>query len=123
MARDSHEIETIARNLGVKVTYQDNKELEFATPERLVMSTIRIEKNEVVENVKKRKLFPPKSTRHLVPSRPLGAGVPIEWLQGTNFPEAQSRYHDYLLSRKIRRLPEGSRVGSRRYLEEVFLFE
>ncbi len=87
------------------------------------MSTIKIEKKEVVETVKQGKLFPPKSTRHLVPSRPLGGGVPIDWLQSSDVSEAQSRYQKYIQSRKVKRLPEGSRVGSRRYLEEVFLFE
>src|SRR5207249_2397343 len=82
-----------------------------------------LEKKEVVETVKKGKLFPPKSTRHLVPSRPLGGGVPIDWLRGSDFSEAQSQYQEYIQSRKVKRLPEGSRIGSRRYLEEVFLFE
>ncbi len=123
MVRDSHGIEMAARKGGVKITYQDNKDMETGDPDALVMSTIRIEKKEVVETVKKGRLFPPKSTRHLVPSRPLGGGVPIDWLQGSDFSEAQSRYQEYIQSRKVTRLPEGSRVGSRRYLEEVFLFE
>jgi len=123
MVRDSHGIEIAARKQGVRIAYQDNKEMEAGNSESLVMSTIKIEKKEVVETIKKGKLFPPKSTRHLVPSRPLGGGVPIDWLQGSDFSEAQSRYREYIQSRKVTRLPEGSRVGSRRYLEEVFLFE
>jgi L-serine kinase (ADP) len=123
MVRDSHGIEMAARKQGVRVAYQDNKDLEAGDAESLVMSTIKVEKKEVVETVRKGKLFPPKSTRHLVPSRPLGGGVPIDWLQGSDFSEAQSRYREYVQSRKVKRLPEGSRIGSRRYLEEVFLFE
>jgi hypothetical protein len=123
MVRDSHGIEMAARKQGVSIAYQDNKDIEAGDSESLVMSTIKIEKKEVVETVKKGKLFPPKSTRHLVPSRPLGGGVPIDWLQGADFSEAQARYQEHIQSRKVKRLPEGSRVGSRRYLEEVFLFE
>jgi hypothetical protein len=123
MVRDSHGIEMAARKGGVKIAYQDNKDMETGDPDTLVMSTIRIEKKEVVETVKKGKLFPPKSTRHLVPSRPLGGGVPLDWLQGSDFLEAQTQYQEFIQSRKVKRLPEGSRVGSRRYLEEVFLFE
>jgi L-serine kinase (ADP) len=123
MVRDSHKIETSARESHVTIGYQDNKERTPGDSESLIMSTIKIEKREVVDTVKKGKLFPPKSTRHLVPSRPLGGGVPIDWLQGSDFSEAQSRYQEYIQSKKVRRLPEGSRVGSRRYLEEVFLFE
>jgi hypothetical protein len=123
MVRDSHGIEIAARRQDVRITYQDNKDPEAGDSESLVMSTIKITKNEVKETVKKGKLFPPKSTRHLVPSRPLGGGVPIDWLQGSDFSEAQSRYQEHIQSRKVKRLPEGSLVGSRRYLEEVFLFE
>jgi len=123
IVRDSHHIEMVARKQGVSIAYQDDKHTELIDPESLVMSTIKIEKKEVVETVKKARLFPPKSTRHLVPSRPLGGGVPIDWLQGSDFSEAQSRYQKFIQSRKVKRLPEGSRVGSRRYLEEVFLFE
>jgi hypothetical protein len=123
MVRDSHGIEIAARKRDVRITYHDNKDTEAGDSERLVMSTIKITKKEVIETVKKGKLFPPKSTRHLVPSRPLGGGVPIDWLQGSDFSEAQSRYQEFIQSRKVKRLPEGSRVGSRRYLEEVFLFE
>ena len=123
MIRDSHDIELAARKNEVKIAYQDNKDLESKSATNMVMSMIKIKKNEVVETVDQGKLFPPKSTRHLVPSRPLGGGVPIEWLQGSDYSEARSRYHEFMQSRKVRRLPEGSRVGSRRYLEEVFLFE
>ena len=121
IVRDAHGIEMAARKQGVSIAYQDNKDTGDA--ESLLMSTIKIEKKEVVETVKKGKLFPPKSTRHLVPSRPLGGGVPIDWLQASDFSETQSRYQEYIQSRKVKRLPAGSRVGSRRYLEEVFLFE
>jgi hypothetical protein len=123
MSRDSHGIEMAARKQNLNVAYQDNKDTKPGDYESFIMSTIKIEKKEVLEIVKKGKLFPPKSTRHIVPSRPLGGGVPIDWLQGSDFSEAQSRYQEYIQSRKVKRLPEGSRVGSRRYLEEVFLFE
>jgi L-serine kinase (ADP) len=123
MVRDSHEIELAARKEKVKTSYQDNKALDSKSRTNLVMSMIKISKSEVVETVSQGKLFPPKSTRHLVPSRPLGAGVPLEWLRGSDYFEAQLRYHEFVQSRKVRRLPEGSRIGSRRYQEEVFLFE
>ena len=123
MVRDSHKIELAARKKKVKTSYQDSKSLDSEDKTGLVMSMIKISKDEVVETVSQGKLFPPKSTRHLVPSRPLGGGVPLEWLQTSDYSQAQARYHEFIQSRKVTRLPEGSRVGSRRYLEEVFFFE
>jgi len=87
------------------------------------MSTIRVEKSEVVESCVSHKLFPPKSTRHLIPSRPLGLGVPLAMLKNKNHAEAESAFVQHIRSKHIRKLPKGSKVGSRRYLEEVFLFE
>ena len=123
MVRDSYKIELAARRMEVKTSYQDGKALDSESKTSLVMSMIKVFKNEVVETVSQGKLFPPKSTRHLVPSRPLGGGVPLEWLQASDYPQAQLRYQKFIQSRKVTRLPEGSRVGSRRYLEEVFFFE
>jgi len=37
--------------------------------------------------------------------------------------EAEAEFEKYLAAKRVRRLPEGSMVGSRRYMEEVFLFE
>jgi len=123
MLIDSNKIEMAARKNSVDITYQDTKGTGDARGPNLVMSTIKIEKEEVVANVGRGRLFPPKSTRHLVPSRPLGAGVPLDWLRDVDFPRAQARYIKCVGSRTIKRLPEGSRIGSRRYLEEIFLFE
>src|SRR5213592_4017968 len=80
-------------------------------------------KNKVVESCQAHNLFPPKSTRHLIPSRPLGIGVPLLWLKNRNIEEAEAEFEKYLAAKRVRRLPEGSMVGSRRYMEEVFLFE
>src|SRR3989442_11668684 len=67
--------------------------------------------------------FPRNSPRHLIPSRPLGLGVPLALLKNKNHAEAESAFVQHIRSKHIRKLPKGSKVGSRRYLEEVFLFE
>ena len=121
--RNAFEIEEIARNNHLKISYVDNDDLTELSKNAFLMSTIRVEKSEVVESCVSHKLFPPKSTRHLIPSRPLGLGVPLAMLKNKNHAEAQSAFVQHIRSKHIRQLPEGSKVGSRRYLEEVFLFE
>jgi hypothetical protein len=116
-------IEEIARNNHLKIAYTDNEDLNQLPENGFVMSTIRVEKSEVIESCLNHKLFPPKSTRHLIPSRPLGLAVPIDWLKNKNYAEAESAFEKHVRSKHVRRLAEGSKVGSRRYLEEVFLFE
>ena len=117
------QIEEIARNNHLKIAYTDSNDLKDLSKNTFLMSTIRVEKSEVIESCVNRTLFPPKSTRHLIPSRPLGISFPLDWLKSKKYAEAESFFEKHILSKHIRRLPEGSKIGSRRYLEEVFVFE
>jgi L-serine kinase (ADP) len=119
----SFRIEEIARNNHLNIAYTDNDDLNELPENGFLMSTIRVEKSEVIESCINHRLFPPKSTRHLIPSRPLGLAVPINWLKNKNYAEAESAFVKHVRSKHVKRLAEGSKVGSRRYLEEVFLFE
>ena len=121
--QNAFQIEEMARNNHLIIAYVDNDDLRELSKNAFLMSTIRVEKSEVVESCVSHKLFPPKSTRHLIPSRPLGLAVPLALLKSGNYAEAESAFVRHVRSKHIRRLPEGSKVGSRRYLEEVFLFE
>ena len=121
--QNAFQIEEIARNNHLKINYTDSNDVKGLSRNSFLMSTIRVEKSEVIESCLSNSLFPPKSTRHLIPSRPLGLSFPLDWLKSNNYPEAESAFEKHIRSKRIRRLPEGSKVGSRRYLEEVFLFE
>jgi L-serine kinase (ADP) len=123
LCRDAFKLELIAKGQDAKITYADKSGPNDQSSSALLMSTIRLAKEEVVDGCMKHQLFPPKSTRHLIPSRPLGVTVPLQWLMETNIEEAEKKFEAHLSSMAIRRLPEGSIVGSRRYMEEVFLFE
>ena len=123
LAKSAFRIEQIARNNSLKIAYRDSAELKGSQDSSFVMSTIKIVKREVLESCQNRVLFPPKTTRHLIPSRPLGVGVPLAWLRDTEIGRAEATFLQHLRSKSVKRLPEGSWVGSRRYLEEVFLFE
>lgn len=116
------QIEALARDSGLIIEYDDRKLLP--TPdESFILSTIRLEKTEIVRFSLDQILFPPKTTRHVIPSRPLGILIPLEWLKASRIEEAQRRFRDHLQSKKVKYLPGGSTVGSRRYEEEVFIFE
>ena len=121
--QNSFRIEEIARKSQLKIAYTDTDDLKQLPENSFMMSTILVEKREVIESCINHELFPPKSTRHLIPSRPLGLEVPIVWLKSKDYAEAESEFVRHVRSKHVRRLPEGSNVGSRRYLEEVFLFE
>ena len=121
LAHAGYEIEKIARKDRLQITYEDKK--TFPHSNGFVLSTIAIHKPEVIEASNRRRVFPPKTTRHIIPSRPLGIGVSLALLRESDLGEAQRKFLKHLQSRRLVRQPEGSWVGSRRYQEEVFLFE
>lgn len=121
MAYAGFEIEKIARKGRLEVTYEDVKAIPSSRG--LVLSTIAVEKSEVTEASSQHRVFPPKTTRHIIPSRPLGIGVPVALLKDSELERAQRKFLKHLNSRRLVHKPEGSLVGSRRYQEEVFVFE
>ncbi len=120
LAKASFEIERIAREKGLRVAYEDTKSIP--SNNGFALSTIRVTKEEILEASSERKVFPPKTTRHIIPSRPLGVGIMLARLKQQNFAEAQERFLKHLRSKSLTQKPEGSWVGSRRYEEEVLLF-
>ena len=120
--RTSFRVEKFLREKGLSVSYVDKKP-EIIPEATLVLSTVKLEKDEVVDVASSGRLYPPKTTRHLIPSRPLGTRVPVEWLTLDKPEIAQAKLMDHLSKMKLRRIEEGSIVGSRKYEEEVFLFE
>ncbi len=123
LSRHAFRLEEFARRSHLGISYIDNPDLENREDPAFVMSTILVTKSEVVDAATSRRLFPPKTTRHLIPSRPLAMRVPLEWLRGREHGEAERLFLRHLRSKTIKRLPEGSWIGSRRYQEEVFVFE
>lgn len=49
---------------------------------KIVLGTPHIDKNDVVRVAREGKVFPPKTTRHIIPARPLFLNVPLRLLKG-----------------------------------------
>ena len=121
LARAAFRLEQAARENGLRVKYADSKKTSTSKP-RIMLSTVKLEKREIVESALAAVVFPPKTTRHIIPSRPLGISTPLEWLREEDQSKAEGRFVEDLRSKRVKRLPQGSKVGSRRYLEEVYVF-
>lgn len=82
-----------------------------------------ITKEEVINVALSGRVFTHKSTRHVIPARPMNIDVPLSHLTGElPLEEANKFLIDSLSRRKLKVLPPGS-VIDRRYEEEVYLFE
>jgi len=82
-----------------------------------------LRKEEVVAVAMAGRVFPQKTTRHVIPARPMGVKVPLEWLV-TDRDEAElnEKLRLYLSSRRIRRMMPGT-VIDRKYEEPLYVFE
>ena len=86
------------------------------------LMTPTVTKREVVETALAGMVFSQKTTRHIIPARPMFVAVPVEWLRGDlTSEEANSRLREHLSSKVVERLPPGQ-ILDRRYDEELYVF-
>ena len=81
-------------------------------------------KNQIREFALHGLLLPHKTTRHVMPSRPLKLDVPLPLLNDRNISqtEANRRLDELLEKRRVDRKAPGSIVDGRRYQEELLVF-
>lgn len=71
--------ERVKKRLALQLSYHPDEKLEPKNNFKNYLFLIppQISKKEVVNCAKKRKLFPPKSTRHIIPLRPFFVNIPL----------------------------------------------
>lgn len=93
------------------------------TDEHVILWTPQVTKEMVVEAARQERLFAPKTTRHLIPARPLHINVPIAWLrEDLDLEVVNERFTDHLRGKELRRLAPGQVIHGRFYEEELFVF-
>ena len=69
-------------------------------------------------------LYPPKSTRHIIPSRPLYLNIPLSMLYSQSDKEkASSLLMEHLSKGFFERKPPYTRIEDRVYTEDVLVFK
>jgi hypothetical protein len=110
---------------GHKLTYATESDaLESLNSGEInaILASPPIMKEEAIQASISGRLFPKKSTRHIIPSRPLGLDIPLGWLR-EGVSSANTRLKEMLASDIFNKLPGGSIINGRRYEEEVYIFE
>ena len=96
---------------------------ECLTDEHVILWTPQITKEMVVQAARQERLFAPKTTRHLIPARPLHINVPTAWLREDVALEViNERFMEHLRAKELRRLAPGQVIHGRYYEEELFVF-
>jgi hypothetical protein len=114
---------------GLSVDYipcrhaQDSSFCECLKQGEAILWTPRITKEMVIDAARKERLFAPKSTRHLIPARPIHVNLPARWLnEDISLEEINRRFVQFLQGKEIRHLPPGQVINGRYYEEELFVF-
>jgi hypothetical protein len=89
----------------------------------IVIWTPQIAKEMVVDAAKRKRIFAPKTTRHLIAARPLNVNAPIHWFkEDVSLEEIDARFSRFLQEKEIRRFGPGQVIDGRYYEEELFVF-
>ena len=85
----------------------------------------RLYKNDIIKLADKGYLLPPKTTRHIIPARPLGVNAPLDLLMNKRLTieEANSVLIESLKRRPIQRLGPRVSYENRFYEEELYIFQ
>ena len=117
------------KSRGVKLEYipcqsaqQSDFSREFEEGACLIW-TPQVTKEGVVHAAKKEKVFAPKTTRHVIPARPLNVDVPLHWFrENVSQEEINQRFDDFLKKKHLKRFGPGQVIDGRYYEEELFVF-
>ncbi|MEM2897327.1 MAG: ParB N-terminal domain-containing protein [Candidatus Bathyarchaeia archaeon] len=119
-------IEKELKNKGFKISYEvESDAIVMLEGKKIdaVLAMPPIKKEDVVKYGLERKLFPHKSTRHVIPARPLGVNVPLELLKRNHSDEeVNTALLKILKSKKLKKFLPGSIIENRRYEEEIYMF-
>ena len=104
--------------------YIDDKEFNNGLKKKdLVIWTPYSTKEIVGETGKQKKVFAPKTTRHLIPSRPLHVDIPAHWFKkNTPIEELNKRFSRFLQNKALKRFPPDQTIDCKFYGEELFVF-
>ena len=111
----------------LKITYQPDSIVKenmkfYLKSYDLVIVPPKLEKRDVIEIALQGKVYPPKSTRHTVPARPLNLNIPMKILMSSNEREVRREVMTIIRSLKVRKV-RGEKVDTYRdYDETIYYF-
>ncbi len=101
----------------------DSSKFELFTSESVyLLYPLKILKKHVLQIAKKGKVFPCKTTRHIVPIRPMGVYFPLELLRGSSESDCVEELKNIVKSSKIQIEEREVWYEGRRYSEPLAIF-
>jgi hypothetical protein len=120
------QIESRLRSKGYSIGYETESDAQDKVSSEKTLSifmTPKVSKKDVITVALRGEVFAHKTTRHVIPVRPLFVNVPLEWLYGTlSITKINETFVEHLSKKQITHLP-GGQVLDRRYDEELYIFK
>lgn len=121
-----NEIELKLSSEGYSIGYETESDArrKMASREAFFMLMVpTVSKEEVVKAALSGQIFSHKTTRHVLPLRPLFINLPFEWLyRKSNLAKLNEKLVKHLSAKSFVRLPPGQ-ILDRRYEEELYVFK
>lgn len=121
-------IESKLRTSRLKIRYQTERDalhsLQAGSVEA-VICTPKLTKKKIIDLALSGAILAAKTTRHVIPVRPMRLNVPISLLKKDkkSLSEANRELRNMLQNKRLRTLPPGTVLDGRRYEEELYIFE
>ncbi len=121
-------IESRLRSRRIRIRYETERDalqdLHAGTVDA-VIRTPELTKKKIVDLALSGIVLSAKTTRHVIPARPLRVNVPLNLLRNRKKPlsEANDELRNVLLTKRLQILPSGAVFEGRRYEEELYVFE
>ncbi len=117
-------IERALKDQGIKTSYADEGDaLEKVSGKTAVMLVPCAEKREVLETALSGHVFAHKTTRHVIPERPVNLRVHLSWLTAKKpLREVNRLLNEDLSKRGYQCVPAGQMFEGRRYEEDLLIF-
>lgn len=120
-------IESRLRASGLKMRYETERDALqslYAGSVEAVICTPKLTKKKIVDLALSGTVLEAKTTRHVIPVRPMRLNVPISLLRNVKKPlnEVNRELRNALQSKCLRLLPSGTVLDGRRYEEELYVF-
>ncbi len=118
------EFDILASESKISVEYQpdsDNGDL-FLSESVFVLYPLPFSKQDVIQAGESKSLLPHKTTRHIVPIRPMGIYFPLELLKNGSKEQCEQKLQEIVKTSKIEFIEANSWYEGRKYSEPLALF-
>jgi hypothetical protein len=118
------EVERKLRDSGFKIGYASEEEASKGVFEGSILAYVAMSpltKKAIIDVARSGRRLPCKTSRHILPARPMGMDFPLGFLKNESLDEANHEFYLWMSKRRVEKIPSRSVFEGRMYEESIFL--